>query len=156
MSSRFRSSFGLGALALGAAALGCGGGDRAAATRGEAGPPVVTKQVTRDANALGQEIFELIDRTMDYVGSHRGRVPTSLRELGIDSLTPTTARHLTIQDKIPVVTVEYRRPDGHTLSACSGTHEVLEQSLLHGEFTLTCRWLSGGDDTLHVTREVGR
>jgi hypothetical protein len=117
---------------------------------------VVTGRVIGDATALGQEIFELADRTMDYIGSHRGRVPGSLRDLGIDSLTPTTARYLTIIDKIPVITVEYRRSDGHQLSACSGTHEVLEQSILRGEFTLTCRWLSGAEDTVSVSREVGR
>jgi hypothetical protein len=143
------------ALIAAAAALACGSGDQSRAD-GSSGAPVITKQVDQDATALGQEIFELVDRTMDYVGSHRGRLPGSLRDLGIDSLTTTTARHLTITDKIPVITVEYRRSNGHQLSACSGTHEVLEQSLLRGEFTLTCRWLSGPEDTVNVSREVGR
>lgn len=157
MSLRFPSPRMLPALALAVAAFGCGGGESAPpAGTAASGAPPVTKQVTRDAQALGQEIFELTDRTMDYVGSHRGRLPTSLRELGIDSLTPATARYLIIRDKIPVITVEYRRPDGHQLAACSGTHEVLEQSLIHGEFLLTCRWPSGAEDTLRVSREVGR
>ncbi len=152
-----RSPSGLRAVALIAAAatLACGGGDESG-TDGSSGAPVVTRRVTDEATALGQEIFELADRTMDYVGSHRGRPPGSLRDLGIDSLTPTTARHLTIIDEIPVITVEYRRPDGHQLSACSGTHEVLEQSILRGEFALMCRWLSGAEDTVNVSREVGR
>jgi len=156
VSLRFPDPLGLLALSLAVTAFGCGGGESAPPAGAASGVPTVTKQVTRDAQALGQEIFELTDRTMDYVGSHRGRLPTSLRELGIDSLTSTTARHLIIRDKIPVITVEYRRPDGHQLTACSGTHEVLEQSLIHGEFTLTCRWPSGAEDTLRVSREVGR
>ena len=143
------------ALIAAAATLACGSDDQSR-TDGSSGAPVVTKRVSEDATALGQEIFELADRTMDYVGSHRGRLPGSLRDLGIDSLTTTTARHLTITDKIPVITVEYRRSDGHQLSACSGTHEILEQSILRGEFTLTCRWPSGAEDTVNVSREVGR
>lgn len=155
MSSRFLDGLRALVLLAGAATLACGG--ERESDRGEtSGAPVVTDRVIDDAMALGQEIFELADRTMDFVGSHRGRVPRSLRELGIDSLTPNTARHLTIVDKIPVITVEYRRPDGHQLSSCSGTHEVLEQSILRGEFTLTCRWLSGAEDTVNVSREVGR
>ena len=137
------------------ATLACGGSGESR-TDGSSGAPIITKRVIDDATALGQQIFELADRTMDYVGSHRGRLPGSLRDLGIDSLTPRTARYLTITNENPVITVEYRRPDGHQLSACSGTPEVLEQSILRGEFTLTCRWLSGAEDTVNVSREVGR
>ncbi|NNG16714.1 MAG: hypothetical protein HKM89_09550 [Gemmatimonadales bacterium] len=155
MSLRSRRSLRTVTLSAVAAMLACGGGDQPR-SGGSSNAPVVTARVTDDATALGQEIFELADRTMDYIGSHRGRVPGSLRDLGIDSLTPTTARSLAIIDKIPVITVEYRRSDGHQLSACSGTHEVLEQSTLRGEFTLTCRWLSGAEDTVNVSREVGR
>lgn len=155
MNLRFPNSLRAFPLIAAVATLACGGGDESQAD-GSSGAPAVTKRVIDDATALGQEIFELADRTMDYVGSHRGRLPGSLRDLGIDSLTPMTARYLTITDKVPVITVEYRRSDGHQLSACSGIPEVLEQSILRGEFTLTCRWLSGAEDTVNVSREVGR
>ena len=35
--------------------------------------------------------------------------PTSLRQMGVDSLTPTTARHLVNVNREPVVTVQFRK-----------------------------------------------
>lgn len=139
-------------LGLSLVLAGCGGESARDSARG----PDITRQVTSDAQVLGQEIFVLADRTMDYIGSHQGRVPNSLRELGIDSLTPTTARWLTIIDKIPVIAVEYRRSSAKEVKTCWGTHEVLEQSSLRGEFTVTCRWPSGEEAEVVVQREVGR
>ena len=52
-----------------------------------------------DAQQLGSEMFELIDRIADYRSSHEGRPPKSLRQLGVDSLTPNTIRRLAIQGR---------------------------------------------------------
>ena len=57
-------------------------------------PPPVAEGATRvgvpaEATALGNELFELIDRAVEYRGARMGRPPESLRDLGLDSLTPT-------------------------------------------------------------------
>ena len=65
-----------------------------------------------DAQQLGTEMFELIDRIADYRSSHEGRPPKSLRQLGVDSLTPNTIRRLAVQGRTFTVTVAYRRPAG--------------------------------------------
>ena len=65
------------------------------------------KQAAVEAEMLGQEIFDLVDRTMAYQSSHSGRLPRRLRDVGIDSLTPATMRwlklpfRLMIQQKMP-------------------------------------------------------
>ena len=54
---------------------------------------------------LGREVFELVDRAIDYRGSHRGRPAATFRQMGVDSLTPTTVRRLVNLEREPVVTV---------------------------------------------------
>ena len=72
-------------------------------------PKVVVAADQADAETLGREVLELVDRAVDYRGSHRGRPAGSLRQLGIDSLTPSTARHLVNVNREPVVTVSFRK-----------------------------------------------
>ena len=43
-------------------------------------------QDQQDAETLGQELFELVDRAIDYRGSHQGRPASSFRQMGVDSL----------------------------------------------------------------------
>jgi hypothetical protein len=98
----------------------------------------------RDAESLGREVFELVDRAMDYRGSHRGRPARSLRQMGIDSLTPTTARHLITVDREPIVTVQYRKADGREIMSCRGDSQILEEAAINGgRFTLMCTTRSG-------------
>lgn len=140
-------------VALSAALAGCGSdqpGARAE-TADEDLPPAAS--VDADAAALGREIFDLVDRALSYRSAHRGRLPRDLRELGIDALTPTTSRTLTVTDNVPTVTVGFRSTGGHSLADCRGTGALLEEaSLGAGEFTLICNLVSGGTTTLKAQR----
>ncbi len=97
-----------------------------------------------DVQQLGAEMFELIDRIADYRSSHEGRPPKSLRQLGVDSLTPNTIRRLAVQGRTFTVTVVYRRPEGRTVLNCSAGEDALEQAALNeGRFAVSCDTPSG-------------
>ena len=97
-----------------------------------------------DAETLGKEVLELVDRAVDYRGSHRGRPATSLRQMGVDSLTATTARHILNVNREPVVTVQFRKPDGRQITSCRGDSHILEEASINaGRFTLMCTTRSG-------------
>ena len=97
-----------------------------------------------DAQQLGSEMFELIDRIADYRSSHEGRPPKSLRQLGVDSLTASTVRRLAIQGRTFTVTVVYRRPEGRAVQNCSAGEDALEQAALNeGRFAVSCDTPSG-------------
>jgi hypothetical protein len=97
-----------------------------------------------DAETLGREVLELVDRAVDYRGSHRGRPAASLRHMGVDSLTPTTARHVLNVNREPVVTVQFRKDDGHVITSCRGDSHILEEASINaGRFTMTCTTRSG-------------
>lgn len=98
----------------------------------------------RDAGLLGREIFELVDRAADYRGAHLGHSPRSLREMGVDSLTPLLVRRIAVVGDSPVVTVAFRRPEGRALAACEGGLEVLEDAALKGgRFGILCTTPAG-------------
>ncbi|MGH7532571.1 MAG: hypothetical protein ACREL4_04685 [Gemmatimonadales bacterium] len=97
-----------------------------------------------DATRLGHELFELVDKTMSYYSSHYGQFPGNINALGIDSLTPTTVSRLAVNGKVPTITVAFRHAEGHAVTSCSGTNQVLEDSMLNGgTFSIECT-LSGG------------
>ena len=104
----------------------------------------------RDAEALGREVLELVDRAIDYRGSHRGRPARSLRQMGVDSLTPLTARTLVSVDREPVVSVHFRRPDGRAITACRGDSQILEEAAVNGRFTLMCTLRNGAQRPIKV------
>jgi hypothetical protein len=105
----------------------------------------------QDAETLGREVLDLVDRAVDYRGSHRGRPASSLRQLGIDSLTSTTARHLLNVNREPVVTVQFRRADGREITSCRGDSHILEEASLNaGRFTLMCTSRSGAQRPIQV------
>ena len=84
-------------------------------------------------------------------GSHRGRPATSLRQLGIDSLTPTTARHLINMNREPVVTVTFRKTADRQITSCRGDSHILEESSINaGRFTLMCTSRSGAQRPIQV------
>ncbi len=92
-----------------------------------------------DQRTLGRELFELIDRAADFRASHRGRYPSSVAQMGIDSLTPATARRLSSSRDTLTVTVEFRRPAGHALASCTGGADALEGASLNaGRFPASC------------------
>ncbi len=97
-----------------------------------------------DVQQLATEMFELIDRVADYRSSHEGKPPKTLRQLGVDSLTPNTIRRIAIQGRTFTVTVLYRRPESRTVQSCSAGEDALEQAALNdGRFAVSCDTPSG-------------
>ena len=106
-----------------------------------------------DVATLGREIYDLMDRAMSYRSAHRGQLPRNLRELGIDDLTPTTSRILTVEQNVPTVSVTFRATSRHTVSTCRGTNAILEEATLAGgTFSLICNLVAGGTTTLKASR----
>ncbi len=105
----------------------------------------------RDAETLGREVFELVDRAVDYRGSHRGRPAASFRQMGIDSLTGTTVRRLVNLNREPVITVAFRRADTREVVSCRGDSQILEESAINGgRFTLMCTTRAGDQRPIRV------
>jgi hypothetical protein len=131
------------ALALG----GCGG------TGSSSSRPPLSSQLTpeeRDVQTLGREIFDLVDRAVDYRGSHRGRPAVSLRQMGVESLTTTTVRRLANLQREPVVTVSFRQTAGREVISCRGTSQIIEEASLNGRYTLMCTASSGAQRPMEV------
>lgn len=141
-------------IALSTLVVSCSGSDRPSRAAGTAGSTESAQgSAEDDAAVLGREVYDLVDRAMSYRSSHRGRLPRSLRELGIDELTPTTSRTLTVAGTVPTVSVGFRSGANHTLVSCRGTGTLLEEaSLSGGEFSLICDLVSGGTTTLKAQR----
>lgn len=144
---------------LGAAALvlqlfltACGGSERPAARPQEApAPPVDPAEA--EAQELGRELFDIMDRVLAYRSSHQGRLPTSFRQAGIDTLTATTTRSLSRVGSDPQVTIRVRRQAGRLLESCSGTNVVIEQAMMNeGRFEVQCAVADGATRTFTVTR----
>jgi hypothetical protein len=71
--------------------------------------------------------------------------------MGIDSLTPTTARHVINVNREPVVTVQFRKTDGRQITACRGDSNILEEASINaGRFTLMCTSRSGAQRPVQV------
>jgi hypothetical protein len=104
----------------------------------------------RDAHLLGREVFDLVDRAIDYRGSHRGRPAANLRMMGIESLTTTTVRRVVNVQREPVVTVEFRHAGSREIVSCRGDSQVLEEASLKGSFTLMCTSSSGVQRPMEV------
>jgi hypothetical protein len=104
----------------------------------------------RDASLLGREIFELVDRAVDYRGSHRGRPGADLRQMGIESLTTNTVRRVVNVQREPVVTVSFRQPAGREIVSCRGDSQVLEQAATRGSYTIMCTAISGDQRPMEV------
>ena len=136
-------------LAIACLAVACGRDGSGGAAQQE--PRVTLPPDQRDAEALGKEVLELVDRAVDYRGSHRGRPASSLRQLGIDSLTPATARHLVNVNREPVVTVQFRKLEGREITSCRGDGHILEEASINGgRFTLMCTSRSGAQRPIQV------
>lgn len=135
-------------LALAWTAAACGGRD-ARPEPSDAAP--ARSGPLGDADILGREVFELVDRAVDYRGSHRGRPASSLRQMGVDSLTSSTARVLVSIEREPVVTVSFRKADTRAIVSCRGDSHILEEAALNGgRFTLMCASRSGAQRPIQV------
>lgn len=120
----------------------CSGEEKAPAPAA-AKPPA--DPVVADATLLANELRDILDRVMAYKSSHQGRLPTSLRQAGIDSLAPQFIRRLERQGRDPLVTIAFRRMDGRSVARCRGTNVVLEDIMLRGgSFDVACDLTSGG------------
>ena len=140
------------ALTLAVLAVGCGADKGSTPAPRASASELPTDR--RDAEALGREVFELVDRAVDFRGSHRGRPAKSLRQMGIDSLTPATARVLVNVGLQPVVTVQYRKVAGREITSCRGDSQILEEAALSGgRFTLMCTSRSGLQRPVQVGTE---
>jgi hypothetical protein len=106
----------------------------------------------RDATLLGREIFDLVDRAVDYRGSHRGRPGANLTIMGIESLTTTTVRRVVNVQLEPVVTVVFRQQTGRQIIACRGDSQILEDAAARGLFTIMCTASSGAQRPMEVER----
>ena len=97
-----------------------------------------------EAAALGRELFGIMDRVLAYKSDHFAQLPKDLPTMGVDSLTRTTVRRLSIAGATPTLVVAYRRTEGHAVKQCSGTNAVIEDSMLNGgAFTVECILSSG-------------
>lgn len=133
---------------LGLLLLACGGDRQQPAPKPE-GPPV--DPVQAEAQQLGLELQDIADRVMAYRSSHSNRLPTSLRQAGIDSLTPDFIRRLGRQGADPRITILFRRTQDRHLLSCQGTNMVLEDASLHeGAFEVDCTMAGGGNRTFTV------
>jgi hypothetical protein len=130
---------------------GCGKDE---STRPASAPPASNLPADqRDAETLGREVFELVDRAMDYRGSHRGRPASSFRQMGIDSLTSLTVRRLVNLDREPVITVAFRKTDTREITSCRGDSQILEEAAVNGgRFTLMCTSHAGDQRPIRVAR----
>lgn len=128
------------AVLVGGALWSCRG-DKAPQRDGTGSSP----QAQQEAEQLGREVADIVDRVMAYRSSHRGNLPASYRQAGIDSLTPEFVRRLSRQGDDPLVTIAFRRTAGREVASCDGTNLVLEDKLLRaGAFDVSCRLTGGG------------
>jgi hypothetical protein len=135
-------------LGLACAAAGCGPGADAK-PRTDEGSRLSPDQ--RDARTLALEIFDLVDRAVAYRSSHRGRPATTLRQMGIESLTTNTVRRILNVQREPVVTVAFRRPEQREIISCRGDSQILtEASINGGRFTLMCTARSGAQRPMEI------
>jgi hypothetical protein len=136
-------------LGLAGAAAGCGPGTDARPRGTDDGSQLPPDQ--QDARALGLEIFDLVDRAVAYRASHQGRPATTLRQMGIESLTTSTVRRILNVQREPVVTVAFRRPDQREIVSCRGDSQILvEASVNGGRFTLMCTARSGAQRPMEI------
>jgi hypothetical protein len=105
--------------------------------------------------ALGREVFELVDRAVDYRGSHRGRPAVTLRQMGVESLTTTTVRRVVNVQREPVVTVSFRQTAGREIISCRGDSQILEDASVNGRYTLMCTGSSGTQRPMEVFTAAG-
>ncbi|HTK57034.1 MAG TPA: hypothetical protein VL295_09415 [Gemmatimonadales bacterium] len=116
-----------------------------------AAAPVAAAQDVTEAAALGRELFGIMDRVLAYKSDHFAQLPKDLPTMGVDSLTRTTVRRLSIAGTTPTLVVAYRHAEGHAVKQCSGTNEVIEDSMLNGgAFTVECLLSSGESKSFTV------
>jgi hypothetical protein len=135
-------------LVLALAVAGCDRETRSKSRASDGFGPLTVDQ--RDAAVLGREIYDLVDRAVAYRGSHQGRPANSLRQMGVESLTPATVRRVVNVERQPVVTVAFRKTAGREIHSCRGDSQILEDITLNGRFTIMCTASSGAQRPMEV------
>jgi hypothetical protein len=142
-------------LVLACAVAACGGKADSKAPAGDATPGLSSAQ--REAETLGREIFDLVDRAMDYKGSHEGRPAANLRQMGVESLTPVVVRRVVNVQRQPLVTVAFRKPAGREIVSCFGDDSIIEDAFVNsGRFTITCTTQAGVQRRMEVGESSDR
>jgi hypothetical protein len=137
-----------GMLVMALALAGCGG---SAASKSRSGGGRQLSSEQRDAETLGREIFDLVDRAMDFKGSHEGRPANNLRQMGVESLTSVVVRRVVNVQRDPVVTVAFRKPAGREIVSCFGDKKIIEDAFVNsGRFTIICTTTSGAQRPIEV------
>jgi len=126
--------------------------------RGPARPEEESRDpAQRDAEFLGRQVADLVDRVMAYKSAHQGRLPSSLRQAGIDSLAPTFVRRLGRDGDRPLVTIAFRHPEEHQVASCQGTDQVLlDEAMREGVFDVSCALVAAGTKTFTIPLPVVR
>jgi hypothetical protein len=133
------------------AVAACGGKPPAKAAAASGGIDTLPPDV-RDATILGRELYELIDRAVEYKGAHRGQPPSSFRQMGIDTLAPLLVRRIATVSDSSVITVQFRQPRGRRVASCEANPSILEEAALGGgKFSLVCSTASGSVARYEVT-----
>jgi hypothetical protein len=116
--------------------------------------PKPVDPVQAEADVLGRELFDIVDRVLAYKSAHTGKLPTSLRQAGIDSLASAVIRRYDRLGAQPSVSIVYRRTEGRVVASCHGTDDVQEEASLHeGTFTVMCR-MTNGDSRAFTIKPV--
>ena len=127
------------AMVLAVAGLSAACGHKKAPAPVDTRPRTAADSAETDATYLGKEVYHLLDLASDYRGSHRGRLPRSLRDLGTDSLTHDLARSIDASGSTFSAQAAFRNPAGHHWASCRGDLKVLEDAVLGtGRYTLQC------------------
>lgn len=130
-----------------AAFLAGGCSKKSAAAKGGSVP----ENPQEEATLLGRDIFSTIDAVLSYRSAHQGRLPVSLRQLGVDSLSRLTIRRLAVRGGVPEVSAVFRSIEGRQVASCRGTGEVQEEASLNGGvFTVTCVLRTGEEANYKV------
>ena len=135
-------------LVVGLGMAACGNKEETAPHR--AAPPPADP-VQAEAEAMSRELVDVLDWVVAYRSAHQGRTPVSLRQAGLDSLSPVYVRRIGRDGRLPVVTVAQRRPSEHHVASCSATSQILEDRVLRdGTYELPCAMVGGGSRTFMI------
>ena len=137
-------------LAIGAAA--CSSRDDGGRTANDRERPAASEEsAQQDAELLGRRVLQLLDHAAAYRSSHRGRLPATVAQLGLDSLTPDMVQRVRTRDRSPVAHVAFRRPATRAIAWCEADVIALEEASLNaGAFRVWCERTGGETDSFTV------
>jgi hypothetical protein len=142
------------ALAMGLGIVACGAKPENPQRRGGSAP---VDPAQAEAEAMSRELVDVLDWVVAYKSAHQGRIPTSLRQAGLDSLSPEYVRRVGRDGRLPVITIAQRRPRGHQVASCTASSQILEDRVLRdGTYELPCAMVSGGGRTFVIPASAAK